>query len=77
LSNSRAVSRPWRLQLGQLLREEAPLRVGCDELEGALVGAAGVFAVTLAPEQLRTGGVEVVVLVAVEALDDREPVTGD
>jgi acyl-CoA synthetase (AMP-forming)/AMP-acid ligase II len=62
---------PGELELAEPLREEASLGVRGDELERPLVGGAGVLDTTEPAQQLGPRGVEVVVAIEVEAVDQR------
>src|SRR5262249_60458829 len=57
---------------GDATAQEALLRLGGRERERALVGAAGLVAPAQPPEEVGARGVEVLVAVEVEDVDERE-----
>jgi hypothetical protein len=57
-------------RLGQAIGEEALFRFGPREVERPAVGVVGFFVAAGATQQFRAGGVEVPVVVEVEAVED-------
>lgn len=67
---------PGGSELGDPAGQEAPLRIGARELERALVGHTRVLPAAQAPQQLAPGGVQVLVIIEVELVDDLQRTLG-
>ena len=62
----------WRLQLRELPFEEPALVLGVGEVERPPVRDARFIVALESPQELRPGGVEVVIVVEVELVDELE-----
>src|SRR5258708_20174699 len=56
--------------------QEAPLRIGADELERSPIGTTGLLGAAQPAQQVGAGGMEIVVAVEIEPLDRAQPRLG-